>query len=46
MNLSIMREKFWDQYRFGAQKIDQKYPVTLVKFSVYFQIRSMRLYAR
>jgi len=37
---------YWDQYRFGAQKIDQKYPVTLVKFSVHFQIRSMRLCAR
>jgi hypothetical protein len=25
-------ENIWDQYRFGAQKIDQKYLVTLVNY--------------
>jgi|LGOV01.1.fsa_nt_gb hypothetical protein len=39
-------EILWDQYRFGAQKTDQKYPVTLVKLSVHFQTNSMRLCAR
>jgi hypothetical protein len=42
----IELKMFWDQYRFGAQKINQKYPVILVKLSVHFQTSSMRLYAR
>jgi len=45
-SLSKFLSKNRNQYRFGAQKIDQKYPVTLVKFSVHFQTRSMRLCAR
>lgn len=45
-SLSEFLSKNRNQYRFGAQKIDQKYPVTLVKFSVHFQTRSMRLCAR
>jgi|LGVE01.1.fsa_nt_gb hypothetical protein len=30
-DLILDTEIFWDQSQFGAQKIDQKYPVTLVK---------------